>query len=316
MGDFHQASPEVFSHAAAGAQCTTISVMAVIATSIKPPLQWTSEDVNAIVRQGDSVHLELLHAKDWPSKRLDAKLDVDEIPDIMTCRLGNKVLNANIGVLSDTFYCFVSELSHTLQSAVEQKQGYNFLLRMHGRCTAILYQQTSPMYSIFDPHARNSSGESDGEGAASIFHFTSMTDMLRYLNKQNAGKGQEQVDITPIDVAALSKIPSQFPECAPAISKVQTGPFGPGTSIDDVDGDHLTPDESCVANGYVHSSSTTERPSRSLDGFPNKIATAPVLISPSSSSNERHVKPNEVNVEMANASPPPDVAASYSSDGE
>lgn len=252
LGDFHQASPEVFSHAAAGAQCTTISIMAVVATSIKPPLQWTSDDVNEIVRQGDSAHMQLLHAKEWSSKRLDAKLDIDEIPDVMTCRLGSTVLNVNIGVLSDTFYCFASQLGQTLLSAVEQKQGHSILLRMHERCTAILYQQTSPLYNIFDPHVRNSSGEVDREGAASTLHFTSMTDMLRYLNQQNAGKSQVKVDLTPIDVATLSHIP-HIPLCAPETSRVGIGTFGPISSRDTPDGDQLKPHEPSLAQGYVHS---------------------------------------------------------------
>ena len=77
MGNFHQASPEIFSHDAAGAQCSSISVVANIAAQVESPMNWTPNDIDSITRQGDIVHRRILTSKFWPEIREEPKLALD-----------------------------------------------------------------------------------------------------------------------------------------------------------------------------------------------------------------------------------------------
>lgn len=43
-------------------------------------------------------------------------------------------------------------------------------------------------YSIFDPHARNSHGDIDGNGSASLFNFENFVALTNYLTRLAAGK--------------------------------------------------------------------------------------------------------------------------------
>lgn len=204
LGDFHQASPLIFEHDAVGAQCSTICLMAAVAASVKSHSVWTNDDINEIVTQGDKVHTDVLHQHGWPNKRKEAKLDIDELPSVLSYHINDSTTMASTGVLRHGFYCFTPNLRDVLSAAISQKPGYHFLLRMYDNCTAILFDKQQSTFSIFDPHARNNFGVPDRDGAACLMNFRSIDHMVSYLENIVLERDKSQIDITPIDVEILS----------------------------------------------------------------------------------------------------------------
>lgn len=58
-------------------------------------------------------------------------------------------------------------------------------------------------YSIFDPHARNSHGDIDGNGSAPLFNFENFVALTNYLTRLAAGKN-EQIDLYPVYIQIIS----------------------------------------------------------------------------------------------------------------
>ncbi|KAJ8018470.1 hypothetical protein HOLleu_43527 [Holothuria leucospilota] len=178
--------------------------MAAVAASVKSHSVWTSTDINEIVTQGDKLHIDVLHQHGWPNQRKEAKLDIDELPSVLSYHIDGTETMASTGVLRDGFYCFTPNLRDVLSSAISQKPGYHFLLRMYDNCTAILFDKQLSTFSIFDPHARNRFGSPDRDGAACLLNFRSIDHMVSYLENIVSERDKSQIDITPIDVEILS----------------------------------------------------------------------------------------------------------------
>ena len=98
MGHHHQSLPDIFKHAAAGAQCSTISLTAIVAACLKSVDTWSPSEIDEILQQGDALHLKILHSYDWPLSRSEAKLDIDEMPELVSIKFGGFEADVSIGV--------------------------------------------------------------------------------------------------------------------------------------------------------------------------------------------------------------------------
>lgn len=203
MGNFHQASSHIFRHSAAGSQCTSICLAAIIASSYSKVDDWDSEFLESLLLGGDKLHLNILQKKRWPYNRNDSRLDIDEIPENVKCHIGNEEVSASIGVHNSS-YGYSSYLEALLTTAIRNGARQNFILRMHGYCLAILFRDQQ-QYSIFDPHAKNSLGAVDPDGGAGLFHFNNVEKMVAYLKKCTPSENVEQLDLYPIHVNLLRK---------------------------------------------------------------------------------------------------------------
>jgi hypothetical protein len=203
MGNFHQASPHIFKHIAAGSQCTSICLAAIIASSYKKVENWDSKFLDSLLLGGDKLHLNILQTKQWPNNRSDSRLDIDEIPENIKCQIGNEEVYANIDVRNSS-YGYSSYLEALLTTALCSKVRQHFILRMHGYCLTILFRGHQ-QYSIFDPHAKNSFGSVDPHGTAGLFHFNSVEKMVTHLKKCTPPECVEQIDLYPVHVNLLRK---------------------------------------------------------------------------------------------------------------
>ncbi|XP_064629357.1 uncharacterized protein LOC135488632 isoform X2 [Lineus longissimus] len=201
-GDFHQASEDVFSHDAAGSQCATISVMAVIASYIKSPNDWTTNDVNNILLQGDQAHTKTLEKLGWPFLRRNSKLDLDELPDTLYCGMDGTSAEASIGHRDDAIYGY--DIRTLLQSAILQRPDGSFVIRCGDKCCAFLHCPDGK-YCHFDSHACNSEGVQDPLGAACLLRFKNAEEAISHIEVIVAGCGADgQFDITPVYVTLLN----------------------------------------------------------------------------------------------------------------
>lgn len=203
FGSFHQASTSKFHHAAAGSQCTTNCVIAVILASIKRPDVWIPKDIDNILEQGDKLHLDILRETGWPYERTDSKLDIDELPDVISVNVNGMVTTASVGLKDEASYGLSSDINAVVLTALKRKPSHSFLIRMYDKCRALL-PDFNGQYSLFDPHAINAHGETDPNGFACVLHFSEVCDMLEYLKKDVIGKRDEQIDLSPIDIELLN----------------------------------------------------------------------------------------------------------------
>ncbi|XP_061166803.1 uncharacterized protein LOC133175710 [Saccostrea echinata] len=203
MGHFHQCTPQQFKHAAAGSQCTSICVTAIVAAALRAVNDWNSDFIDEVLVGGDQLHLDILQKKGWPFNRYESRLDIDEIPDTIQCRIGMTGIKASVGVLEEGSFGYSSYIDTLVTSALVNKPNQSFILRMFGSSIAILCTGHQK-YSIFDPHARNQNGFIDANGLAGLFHFRDSSEMVAYLKHISAGRN-EQIDIYPILVNILWK---------------------------------------------------------------------------------------------------------------
>lgn len=201
MGHFHQSSEKYFKHAAAGSQCTSNCLMAIVASNHKPVDNWNSDIIDEILIEGDKLHLNILQRNHWPFERKESRIDMDEIPEKICCQIQKEKIEASVGVLDEAKFALSTEIDGLIKRALEATPNQSFILRMFGSCTAILRRENQ-QYCIFDPHSRNYAGLIDPSGTAGLFYFDSLSDMIRYL-KGNVGCREEQVDLFPIFVNLL-----------------------------------------------------------------------------------------------------------------
>jgi hypothetical protein len=193
LGDIHQAST-LFSHDAAGAQCSTISIMAAVASCLKPPDEWTCSDINVILQQGDFAHCSTLLQKDWPLQRVYPMLDLDEMPELLECCFGGVRVKANIGLdIPNGFFGY--NLKTLLLQAINRKPDCNFIVRVGDKCTAMICYRGKVCH--FDSHSCNGAGKLDPNGAACALFFANTKSAVDYIYDLNRDK-DGQVDIVPV----------------------------------------------------------------------------------------------------------------------
>ena len=83
----------------------SISLVGIVAAAHMSPKNWTTHDINAILREGDKVHDErTLNEYGWPYNNRDAKLDVDELPHNLFVTFRGKKLEASVGIMDGSVY--------------------------------------------------------------------------------------------------------------------------------------------------------------------------------------------------------------------
>lgn len=218
MGHFHQSSDQYFRHAAAGSQCTSNSLMAIVASHVKSVDNWNSGFIDEVLLEGDKLHLSVLKKKNWPFGRKESRIDIDEIPEKISCQIDGCKIEASVGVLQEATFALSTEIDSTVRTALERMPNRSFILRMFGSCTAIIKRENQ-QYCIFDPHSRNPFGFIDPNGFAGLFYFDTLLDMIRYL-KSNVGERAEQIDLFPVFVNLLNSDAFKF---EPSPSKPEHG---------------------------------------------------------------------------------------------
>lgn len=206
MGNFHQSSAKYFKHAAAGSQCTSISLMAIVASHVKSVDNWDSDFIDEVLCEGDRLHIRVLDNKNRSSVRDETRIDIDEIPEKIFCQIGGCQIEASVGALEDGTFASSTEIDSTVRTAMERNQNQSFILRMFGSCTAIIKRENQ--YCIFDPHSRNRSGFSAPNGVAGLFHFDTLLNLIKYL-KRTVGEKAEQIDLYPVSVKLLNSVGSK-----------------------------------------------------------------------------------------------------------
>lgn len=202
MGNFHQATNDKFKHAATGSQCCSNCITALIASKVKSVHDWDSNFVDDILLAGDSLHLNILQKKGWPFRRAESRLNIDELPEKIECCIGRSNILASVGVLDEAEFALSSYIHTFITSALMRKPNQSFVLRISDSYIAIICQNYQE-YSIFDPHARNSDGEIDGEGSAALFRFQNSAGLTNYLTRLAAGKN-DQIDLYPVNIQVIS----------------------------------------------------------------------------------------------------------------
>jgi hypothetical protein len=184
--------------------------MAVIASYLKPVNDWTVDDINGILRQGDEAHKENLENLGWPHLRNESMMDLDEIPDVLTCGIDGRYVKASIGHRHDAIY--KDDIRTLLKSAIQSRPDNSFVLRWGDKCTAFL-KCSEGRYCHFDSHACNGLGLQDPLGAACLLIFQDAEDAISHIEVLAADIGAEgQFDATPIDVALLNIIDGRSAE--------------------------------------------------------------------------------------------------------
>lgn len=201
MGHYHQSSPKIFKHAATGTQCSSISLTVIVAACLKSVENWNADVIDEVLQQGDCLHLKILKTYNWPLERNESKLDIDEMPDIISLEFSCFETEVSIGHLSDASFGFSADYNSFIMEALNTKPNKSFILRTFGSCVAIICGQYQE-YFIFDPHSRNADGKIDANGSAGLFHFRNISDMITYLQDQ-CGTRNEQVDLFPMDVEII-----------------------------------------------------------------------------------------------------------------
>lgn len=144
----------------------------------------------------------MLDAKGWPNNRRDPQLDVDEIPKELHCVLSDLEVFVSVGVGENAAYGLGSEIKNLMTRTMINSNPDNFILRMYGKCRVIF---TKPTYCVFDPHAVNTCGHVDPEGAACLMTFESFDKLVIHLQQLvPAGGINDQIDIYPVNIEMLS----------------------------------------------------------------------------------------------------------------
>ena len=146
LGDFHQASSDVFQHVAAGTQCSSICLVSLIAAVYKNPDSWTRNDINSIVRAGDQLHIDTLRGKGWPYQRNEGKLDADELPGEVQIVFQGACLKASTCVTNNLICCLAKDVRGHLQHVFKNKDRALLLCRVGDKCRSIVFQNC--MFSL------------------------------------------------------------------------------------------------------------------------------------------------------------------------
>jgi hypothetical protein len=216
MGSFHQSSPEIFQHSAAGTQCASMCLAALVAFSLKDIDSWNSDFVDHVVKGGDKLHMEILKGKQWPYLRKESRLAVDELPQKFECQIGRHYVIAK-SEYQEPLYGSSSCIETFIFTSIINHPNQTFILRMYDFCIAILCSNKK-QYSIFDSHAKNSEGITDADGTAGLFNFQSPEEMVNYLKCATTGENV-QIDLYPVTVQFMrTELMEESVSCVASLS--------------------------------------------------------------------------------------------------
>ena len=160
----HQGDIRLFSTTSVGWQCVTNSMQSMLFSHVKPPLRWSTCDLNDILYCGDLLHRNIhsnnhyLLATDLP--KCIYTYETDFYIDIQEEIYGTFESNPQFGT---SLLCALQNL--------EVSNEYIYALLCIGdsksatgsTCAIMIY---SPLIWIFDPHSRSCNGIPSGNGSA------------------------------------------------------------------------------------------------------------------------------------------------------
>ena len=200
LGDFHQASAEVFCNQAAGTQCTMNCLMAIIKANCTDPSTWQTEDINEVLLEGNTAHLNVLYEKGWPAVCNESKLGVDELPNILQCEMEKNIV-AEVRV-TGVSYGMSRDIGKLIHLAMKRHPWS--IIRVHDKCMAILRpNMKNKTYYLFDPHSCGKTGEVHPNGAACLLTFMSIDGLIQHLKKISNANHEDQIDVNEIHVQLI-----------------------------------------------------------------------------------------------------------------
>lgn len=172
-GSFHQAA-EHFSAKTRGRQCTLNALVAIAASIVRSPYDWTEEYMNYILLKGDCLFHKYFGSKQTAVTLLET-LVVTEV-----LIKGNKIeLNfifetngeALFGVLSSSMDPSLCVPSYTLVQAMDvlfDVKGCSGCLLVLAEYTVSVIKGSKHHYLVFDSHSRNGYGLFDPSGTSTL----------------------------------------------------------------------------------------------------------------------------------------------------
>ncbi|XP_070571122.1 uncharacterized protein [Ptychodera flava] len=202
QASIHQGSP-VFHASSRGKQCTCNALVYLCVSQDKHSL--TSEDLNCILHNGDSLYRETVSYLQASNKFYSGILKFDELPNVMHM----KSLQYNVerrkqyfGLLNHFTAVDVPDCLQFKYAVPETFNSSNTLLLMTGGYCMALSKHHSGKYCIFDSHSRNSNGLQHIDGSSILMFFDTQHALINYLfslfdnlglNKMTAYELQEVV---------------------------------------------------------------------------------------------------------------------------
>ena len=183
-GSFHQGNTSISSSNSVGKQCVLNCATAALYTSIIPLYRWTSDILDNILKCGDKLYNDIHSGNDF--------LQVHEI--CKEIRIHNNLYAFQIrheyfGPIHNQ--CALDTVNMTLEKAtscvLQQNQNCQWaycilcVANQNGATASLLCLSVNNCY-IFDPHSRNTYGESVPDGTSVLMMFQNRQKMISYLH--------------------------------------------------------------------------------------------------------------------------------------
>lgn len=181
MASNHQGQA-VFSTSSRGRQCVVMAAAGACFASLKPVLDWTTRDLDLILRNGDSLYQKI--ASKQPDN-VTGFLMIDDIPSTLSVFDKDFLiqhLNSEFGIWrpeakkesEDTMKKQIIELLQKAPACV---------LLMKEAATVLIKPSSSESFNccVFDSHARNEKGLSSARGKALLMKFPNPEALMQYL---------------------------------------------------------------------------------------------------------------------------------------
>jgi len=158
-GTMHQGSAR-FAEESRGKQCTPISFLSVLYSSVVSVEQWSPETVDLVLFHGDELYQSVRHDH--------AYFDYTELPLSLSIPGSDLVLSCSFGSHSSGFmHCSESRpgflnFPDALSASCESSLGCLVTVNQ----TTVAVMKHSDLFYVFDPHSRNEFGLAEAGGTA------------------------------------------------------------------------------------------------------------------------------------------------------
>ena len=195
--DYHQGDVALFGKNA-GNQCVAMCLTAVV-YNCKSNASWSRDQLNEVLIQGNVLYSHISN-----SAGKDTLL-LSEIPSALSINDENFSINFSSSFagdlhMSDVRYCFLP-LHHVLNMLIKDYDA--FLLTVEINTVAIIIDNKGHC-RIFDSHSRDIHGNIAANGTAILLEFTSIEEMVQYLQNFYREKNVVPFEVLGIDVKKLS----------------------------------------------------------------------------------------------------------------
>ncbi|KAK7915392.1 hypothetical protein WMY93_011153 [Mugilogobius chulae] len=199
VGSFHQAEA-IFSAESRGRQCTANALAAIVRhTHIRNVHEWSQEDLNMSLIEGDRLYK-------GKTSRITEESDFLGAFDFGTTEtLFEQTFSLNIGCVMGCLHSVSSEQEScgyvTLRDALSQQLATDnaCFFTMCGTTCAIIAK--NGMYAFVDSHARSKSGMVDGRGKSVVVFLESLGEVQDHINQLASGFGAGNAEFELSSVA-------------------------------------------------------------------------------------------------------------------